>query len=130
MTDASSNTAAKPNGTCWRCGGTTYEGLAHSCSTNVAGHTIPNRVGNEPKECPKCSSQAPWFHTHCGLCGTPLDATRKRAADETVWVVVDSGTIEDVVAFRTYTDAARFKAAVPGNRTGPWRCPIQEYPDA
>lgn len=28
-------TAAKPCGTCWRCGGTLYEYLTHHCQTSV-----------------------------------------------------------------------------------------------
>jgi hypothetical protein len=55
------------------------------------------------------------------------DKLRNESPD-TVWVVVDDGTIYDVIAFSTYTDAARFKAVVPENRSGPWRCPIMSYP--
>ena len=48
MTD-SSTTAAKPIGTCWRCGGVLYHLLAHSCTTNAAApppHATPDRAAN------------------------------------------------------------------------------------
>lgn len=115
----SSTTAAKPIGTCWRCGGVLYHLLAHSCTTNAATpptHATPKRVTNAEirREAERLAPFSPRARPHatpdrveesCPNCGMQTD---------------------DVVCDNCLTDVPQ----PPPDRADKVICPVCKRPEA